>query len=86
MATKSRYETILYMFNFSYFKPKKDQCCQCTRYRQTDSKTQKTLQEQYDKHKKNKERVRQIKKDEKESADPYETTVAIFDLEKVLSI
>lgn len=62
---------------FPIFKPKKDQCCQCTSYRQADSKTQETLQEQYDKHKKNKERGRQIKKEEKESADPSETTVAL---------
>ncbi|CAG4972917.1 unnamed protein product [Colias eurytheme] len=87
LATKRQYEIIFNTkFNFSFFKPKKDQCSQCTRYRQADSKTQETLQEKYDTHTKNKERVRQIKKDEKESVDPSETTVAIFDLEKVLSI
>lgn len=87
VATKRQYETVFNTkFNYSFYKPKKDQCSQCTRYRQADSKTQEILQEKYDTHKKNKERVRQIKKEEKESVDPLETTVAIFDLEKVLTI
>lgn len=35
MATKRQYETIFNTkLNFSFFKPKKDQCSQCTRYRQ----------------------------------------------------
>lgn len=87
VASKRQYETIFNTkFNYSFFRPKKDQCSTCTLYRDADPVRQETLQEKYDKHQKNKDRVRQIKKQEKESIDPSHTTIAIFDLEKVLNI
>lgn len=87
MATKRQYQTIFNTrFNYSFFKPKKDQCSKCALYRQADPDTKETLQEKYDQHQRNKERVRQIKKEEKESCNRSQTTIAIFDLEKVLNI
>ncbi|XP_047518797.1 uncharacterized protein LOC125058700 [Pieris napi] len=86
MATKRQYQTIFNTrFNYSFYKPKKDQCSKCALYRQADNATQETLQEKYDQHQRNKERVRQIKKEEKESCNRLQTTIAIFDLQKVLN-
>ncbi|KAL4705130.1 hypothetical protein ACJJTC_005509 [Scirpophaga incertulas] len=87
MASKRQYETIFNTkFNYSFFKPKKDQCSICTLYEQADPIRKIELQEKFDRHQKNKLRVRQIKKAEKESVDQNNSTIAIFDLEKVLSI
>lgn len=87
MASKRQYETIFNTrFNYSFHRPKKDQCGQSALYRQADPSTEETLRDKFNQHQKNKERVRQIKNEEKQSADLSDTTVAIFDLEKVLNI
>lgn len=71
---------------YSFLTPKKDQCGICSLYRQAEPELQEILKEKYNQHQKNKEQVREIKVKEKESVNPTDTTIAIFDLEKVLSI
>lgn len=87
MATKRQYETVFNtQFNFSFFKPKKDQCLSCSRYELSDDTTKATLEEQQRLHLQRKEKVRSLKKEEIETADKSNVTVAIFDLQKVLSV
>lgn len=86
-ASKRQYETIFNtMFNYSFFKPKKDLCGTCSLYEQADPIRKEALEETYNQHVARKNKVRQIKEEEKASVDKTNTTVAIFDLEKVLSI
>lgn len=87
MASKRQYERVFNTnYNFSFFKPKKDQCTLCSQYQQADSVEKASLEENYRKHLRMKERVREIKKEEKESLNKADTVVAIFDLEKVLNV
>lgn len=87
MATKRQYETIFNTkFNYSFHKPKKDMCGQCTLYHQADAERKEQLKEAYTKHIKTKESVRELKTKDKLESDPTTTVVAIFDLEKVLTI
>ncbi|CAG9796237.1 unnamed protein product [Diatraea saccharalis] len=87
IATKRQYETIFNTkFNYSFHKPKKDICGQCTLYHQADDERKEQLKESYTKHIRNKERVRELKTKDKEEGNPTDTVVAIYDLEKVLTI
>ncbi|CAH0397612.1 unnamed protein product [Chilo suppressalis] len=87
MATKRQYETVFNTkFNYSFHKPKKDMCGQCTLYRQADGERKDQLQEVYTKHIRNKECVRELKTKDKIEVDSTTTVVAIYDLEKVLTI
>lgn len=54
--------------------------------RQADGERKEQLQEAYTKHIKNKESVRELKAKDKIEVDPATTIVAIYDLEKVLTI
>ncbi|CAG9782066.1 unnamed protein product [Diatraea saccharalis] len=86
-ATKRQYETIFNTrFNYSFFKPNKDRCAACALYEEAEEERKVTLEETYRAHLKNKEKVREIKNNEKSTSDPKVTTVATFDLEKVLNI
>lgn len=87
MASKRQYEKIFNTnFNYSFFRPKKDLCGTCALYEQADEMKKIELEDKYKAHLKRKERVRQIKEEEKDLADESTTTIAIFDLEKVLSV
>lgn len=87
MATKRQYETIFNTkFNYSFFKPKKDQCSTCFVYEQASPSEKESLEESYRRHLSRKERIRQIKHEEKMTIDKNDSTIAIFDLQKVLSI
>lgn len=88
MASKRQYETIFNTkFNYSFFKPKKDLCATCSLYQQADETKKSTLEESYKKHIERKQTVREIKKEEKKAvADSLDTTIAIFDLQKVINI
>lgn len=87
MATKRQYETVFNsQYNYSFFKPKKDQCLSCSIYEQSDDATKATLEEQQNLHLHRKEKIRSIKKAEIETSDKCNETVAIFDLQKVLSV
>ncbi|XP_045450125.1 uncharacterized protein LOC123658877 [Melitaea cinxia] len=86
MATKRQYETIFNTkFNYSFFHPKKDLCSTCTLYEQAEGEIKKSLTDKYIKHINNKERIREIKNSEKENFGAN-STLAIFDLEKVLGV
>ncbi|CAG9791657.1 unnamed protein product [Diatraea saccharalis] len=87
MGTLRQYQTVFNtQYNYSFFVPKKDLCGKCELYKQADDDKKQLLQEDYDKHIKNKERARKLKEEEKKNLDRNKSTVAIFDLEKVLSI
>ncbi|XP_045499408.1 uncharacterized protein LOC123697033 [Colias croceus] len=87
MGTKRQYETVFNcQYNYSFFKPKKDQCTSCSIYEQSDLNGKATLEEKHRLHLQKKEKIRLLKKEEIETADKDNTTVAIFDLQKVLSI
>lgn len=87
MATKRQYETVFNsQYNYSFFKPKKDQCLSCSIYEQSDESMKTTLEEKQRLHLQRKEKVRSLKKEEIETADKDNMTVAIFDLQKVLSV
>lgn len=87
MATKRQYETIFNChYNYSFFKPKKDQCASCSIYEQSDINDKATLEEKHTLHLQRKEKIRLLKKEEIEKADKDNTIVAIFDLQKVLSV
>ncbi|KAH9634401.1 hypothetical protein HF086_000227 [Spodoptera exigua] len=87
MASKRQYERVFNTnYNYSFFKPKKDQCTLCSQYQQADSVEKASLEENYRKHLSMKERVREIKKEEKKTLNKDDTVVAIFDLEKVLNV
>lgn len=87
MATKRQYETVFNsQYNYSFFKPKKDQCFSCSVYEQADDTTKATLEEKQRLHLQRKEKVRALKKEEIETADKGNMTVAIFDLQKVLNV
>ncbi|CAH1644093.1 unnamed protein product [Spodoptera littoralis] len=87
MATKRQYETVFNsQYNYSFFKPKKDQCLSCSIYEQSDDTMKATLEEKQRLHLQRKEKVRSLKKGEIETADKSNVTVAIFDLQKVLSV
>lgn len=73
-------------FNLSFFRPKKDLCNLCSKYDNSTEEGKLQLKEDYDSHIKNKNIIRNMKDSEKESADPNVKTVAVFDLEKVLSL
>ncbi|KAL4714313.1 hypothetical protein ACJJTC_009665 [Scirpophaga incertulas] len=65
MATKRQYDTVFNTkFNYSFHKPKKDMCGQCTLYRQADGERKEQLQEAYTKHIRSKECVVEILRDE----------------------
>ncbi|KAF9791362.1 hypothetical protein SFRURICE_014074, partial [Spodoptera frugiperda] len=62
MASKRQYETIFNTrFNYSFHRPKKDQCGQCALYRQADPVTEETMREKFNQHQKNKERKYTVK-------------------------
>lgn len=85
MGTKRQYETVFNsQYNYSFFKPKKGQCLSCSIYEQSDDTIKATLEEKQKLHLQRKEQVRSLKK--KEWADKNNATVAIFDLQKVLSV
>lgn len=87
MASKRQYETVFNTkFNYSFHKPKKDLCTSCSIYNNADSEKKNDLEETHNVHLKNKETVRNLKNQDKEQSDPTATTVAIYDLEKVLTI
>jgi hypothetical protein len=87
MATKWQNETIFNsQYNYSFFKPKKDQYLSCSTYEQSDDTIKVTLEEKQSLHLQRKEKVRSLKKEEIETADKSNMTVAIFDLQKVLSV
>ncbi|CAH2100600.1 unnamed protein product [Euphydryas editha] len=86
MATKRQYETIFNTkFNYSFFNPKKDLCGTCTLYEQLEGENKESLKDKYMKHISNKERIREIKNSEKEHFGDN-STLAIFDLEKVFGV
>lgn len=86
-ATKRQYETIFNTrFNYSFFDPKKDRCATCAMYDEADAERKAQLEQNYRTHRQKREQIRVIKEAEKKSADPTNTTVASFDLEKVLNI
>lgn len=80
------YQIFNTQFNLSFFRPKKDLCNLCSKYDNSTEEGKLQLKKDYDSHIKNKNIVRNIKDSEKESADPNVKTVAVFDLEKVLSL
>lgn len=87
IASKRQYETVFNTkFNYSFHVPKKDQCGTCTIYDQADDEKKEQLRESHEKHIRNKECVRKLKAQDKTECDPLTTTVAIYDLEKVLNI
>lgn len=87
VASEYQYNQIFNsQFNLSFFRPKKDICKLCSEYENATEEAKLQLQQQYEIHIKNKEIVRNIKNMEKESVDPKIKTVAVFDLEKVLSL
>ncbi|KAJ0170598.1 hypothetical protein K1T71_013969 [Dendrolimus kikuchii] len=87
MATKRQYETVFNTnYNYSFFKPKKDQCPSCSLFEQADPLVKASLEEKHKCHLERKEIIRKIKKEEIDTADKNSSTVAIFDLQKVLSI
>ncbi|CAH1634675.1 unnamed protein product [Spodoptera littoralis] len=86
-ATKRHYEYIFNTeFNYSFFKPKKDLCGTCSQFYQANEITKVSLEAKYREHLMRKNKVRQLKEQEKAAVDERTTTIAIFDLEKVLSI
>lgn len=87
IASKRQYETVFNTkFNYSFHVPKKDMCGSCTLYDQADDEKKEKLRESHEKHIRNKEYVRKLKAQDKSECDPLTTTVAIYDLEKVLNI
>jgi hypothetical protein len=65
MATKRQYKTIFNChYNYSFFKPKKDQCISCSVYEQSDINGKATLEEKHTLH-----LQRLLKKTEIEKAD-----------------
>ncbi|RVE41016.1 hypothetical protein evm_014334 [Chilo suppressalis] len=87
MASKQQYERVFNSnYNYSFFKPKKDQCPLCSQYQQADSIEKASLEENHRKHLSTKKRVREIKKEEKETLNKDDTVVANFDLETFLNV
>lgn len=79
MASKRQYETVFNTnFNYSFHKPKKDMCGQCTLYRQASGERKDQLQEAYTTHIRNKDCVRELKTKDKIEADSRTTVVAIW--------
>jgi len=85
-ATLRQYTDVFNEFNISFFKPKKDLCDVCEKYKIAEPKEKEEQQIQYDEHLFNKEVVRRIKNADKERASIEPGfCVAVFDLEKVLT-
>lgn len=75
-ASKRQYETIFNtMFNYSFYKPKKDLCGTCCLYEQADPIRKEALEEKYNQHVARKNKVRQLKEEEKATLDKNNTTV-----------
>ena len=76
-----------YEFNIVFFKPKKDLCDFCEKYKNSSPSEQGILNDQYDLHMLNKGLSREQKEhDKKKSQDDPTLSVFIFDLQKVLPV
>lgn len=86
-ATERLYRDIFNKeFNICFYVPKKDQCDQCTKFKNSNSEEQTLLQADYDSHMSNKQAARDLKdQDKKNAKSNKELCVACFDLEKVLN-
>lgn len=74
-------------YNYSFFKPKKDQCTLCVRYNSGNEEQKQNLQKEYDNHMSRKEDANSSKKIDKERASTDKKFVtATFDLQSVLQI
>ncbi|CAH2100601.1 unnamed protein product [Euphydryas editha] len=82
IRNKNRTQTIRY---YLPLKDDKVRVCTCTLYEQLDGENKESLKDKYIKHINNKERIREIKNSEKENFGDN-STLAIFDLEKVLEV
>lgn len=84
-ATLRQYTDIFNDFNYSFFKPKKDMCDICEKYKLATPEEKNLQQLMYDEHQNNKIIAREKKKLDKLRAnhDPA-FCVAAFDLEKIL--
>ena len=74
-------------YNIGFFKPKKDQCDFCTRYRNSSATEQSEMKERFEEHQENKAKVREMKEEDKKKAkmNPNHCS-ACFDLQQVLEI
>lgn len=74
-------------YNFSFFKPKKDQCLICTNYAKADSKKKLEMEIEYQDHIKRNKISQRSKQEDKEKANKDPTFCSIsFDLQAVLQI
>ena len=81
-VSQTKYNEVLSKFNVSFFKPKKDDCSRCTRYR--NSPKTKESEEEYQAHIMRKEMAREEKERDKKRAEKDRTFAAIIgDLEQV---
>ncbi|CAH1109438.1 unnamed protein product [Psylliodes chrysocephalus] len=74
-------------YNFSFFKPKKDQCLICTTYAKADSEKKEEMETQYQDHIRRNRMSQKSKQEDKDKAnrDPTFNSVS-FDLQAVLQI
>jgi len=72
-------------FNLGFYKPKKDQCDFCMKYKHLDDDGRASIADKMEKHQQNKTLVRELKSKLKEQAKTdQEINVACFDLQQVL--